>query len=456
MNLVTIAYKSIRQRALASSLTALSVALGVTLMVAVLVINGIIDRMFSQTASGYELIVGPKGSPLQLVLNTVYRLSQPIENLPYRYYLQLKNDPRIEEAVPFALGDVTEEGAFPIVGTVSRYFELDYLPNKRFQIRGHKLSQPFDAVIGAQVARANRWDIGAQFTLVHGGADSGHVHDEKFTVVAVLAPTGTPNDKTVFVNLSGFYLIEGHDKPLDEAIKREADFFGEKLDQEEFQKRLAELKKQGHDHSAHDHSHASHDHHHFHDIPDVQKEVTAVLVRMKGSSYGVRVTRTINFQSELREGLQAQAVNPVQQIRWLMDNIVGNVRTLLVVLTGLIIVVSGVGIFVSIYNSMADRKREIAIMRALGARRETVFAIILTESIILCLGGGILGLLLGHGLVFAAAPIVGAKAGILLDPFAFEPLELVLFPVLLALASLIGFIPGLTAYRTDVAKTLSE
>ena len=105
---------------------------------------------------------------------------------------------------------------------------------------------------------------------------------------------------------------------------------------------------------------------------------------------------------------------------------------------------------------MADRKREIAIMRALGASRQTVFTIILTESAMLCFAGGVLGMVLGHGLVFIAAPIVEARSGFLLDPFAFEPLEVLLLPALIVLASLIGFIPGMTAYRTDVAKTLAE
>lgn len=458
MSLLTIAGKSIRQRALASSLTALGVALGVTLMVSVLVINGIVEKMFNQTASGYDLIIGPKGSPLQLVLNTVYRVSQPIENLPYCYYQQLLNDPRIQEAVPFALGDVTEEGGFPIVGTTSRYFELQYIPGRNFRMTADssRLTHPFDAIIGHRVARVNGWKVGSQFALVHGGADTGHVHEEKFTVVGVLAPTGTPNDKTVFVNLEGFYLIEGHDKPVREAVLRAAEFCEPGASPAELEQRIARLERQiAEEERAHSNGGEGQAHHHRHAIPDVQKEVTAVLVNVKGQPPANAFTM-IQFQAELKEGLQAQAINPVQQIRWLMDNIIGNVRTLLMVLTALIIAVSGVGIFVSIYNSMAERRREIAIMRALGARRRTVFAIILTESILLCAAGGGLGLALGHTLVFAAAPVVEARAGIVLEPFAFEPLELVLFPALLVLASLVGFIPALTAYRTDVARALAE
>ena len=184
--------------------------------------------------------------------------------------------------------------------------------------------------------------------------------------------------------------------------------------------------------------------------------MTAILIQMKGDRVGERVARTMSLSSELNEGVKAQAVNPIVEIRTLMVDVVGNIRTVILVLTSLIIAVSGVGIFVSIYNSMSDRKREIAIMRALGARRQTVFSIILAESIMLCFGGGVLGLLLGHGLVFIAAPIVEARSGFLLNPFAFEPMELVLLPSLIVLASLVGFIPGLTAYRTDVARTLSD
>lgn len=450
MNTLTIAWKSIRQRRVSSLLTALSVALGVTLLVAVLVINDVIDRMFNQTASGYDLIVGAQGSPLQLVLSTVFRVGAPIENLPYRYYTELKKDPRIEEAIPFAIGDVTQKGGFPIVGTIPRYFALDYIPNRPFRINkeGKFLPGTWDAVIGSVVAKQNNWKMGDEFQLVHGSAEAGHIHDEKFKIVGILAPTGTPNDRTVFVNLRGFYQVSGHEKPLDEALKREAAFFGEEFDEEKYKALLKE--NAAHDHSGHDHS----GHDHAHTVPDAQKEVTAILVQMKGDRY--RGFATIKFQSDLAEANQAMAVNPIRQISWLMNNIVGNVRTMLVILTSLIIVVSGVSIFVSIYNSMSDRKKEIAIMRALGAGRSTVFSIILSESVLLCLGGGILGILLGHGLVFIASPIIEARSGLLIDPFGFSSVELILLPILVVLASLVGFIPAMTAYRTDVASTLSD
>ena len=448
MNLATIAWKSIRQRGLASSLTALSVALGVMLMVAVLVIFGILQNTFNQRSINYDLIVGAKGDPLQLVLSTVYHISPPIENLPYRYYLDWKNDKRIESAIPLAMGDVTEQGSFPIVGTIPEFFEIDYAPDRPFLIKGTKFHKPFDAYIGSRVAIENGWGLGAKLKLVHGGADSGHVHNEEFTVVGLLAPTGTPHDKTVYVNLEGFYQIEGHDKPLGEGIKREREFYGEPpLSPEEL---AAEIKKieakfGTHDHAGHDHA----GHNHIHELPMVQKQVTAILLRCKGLTVGPLIA------GELKKGYQAQAVNPIFPMQKLLDQFLRPAMELLVVLTVLIIVVSGIGIFVSIYNSMAARRREIAIMRALGAQRGTVFSIILAESIILCVGGGLLGLALGHGLVFIAAPIVERQTGLIVNPLAFEMKELVLLPALLLLATLVGILPGLTAYRTDVAESLS-
>lgn len=462
MSLLTIAWKSIRQRSLASFLTGLSVALGVALMVAVLVINSIVTKMFNQSGTGYNLLVGPQGSPLQLVLSAVYRIDRPIANLPWDFYEMIDKDPRVDQAVPVAFGDFTEIGGFPIIGTTPQYFKLDVVAGTPFQVPKSQsfLRSTWDAVIGSEVARQNDWGVGTKFKMIHGGRDAtdAHVHDEEFTVQGVLAPTGTPNDRSVFVHLDGFFLIDGHDKPVDEALAKRAIFWN--LSEEETRKKYAAdlatiAEEASHDHSGHDHGHA-------HVVTGLQKEVSAVLLTMatdprsKLPARLQRDTRALNFQNEIKEKYKAQAVSPVEPMRQLLDNLVGNVRLVLLYLTGLIIFVAGVSILVSIYNSMSDRKREIAVMRALGARRETVFLIILAESLLLCVGGGLVGLALGHGIVFIAAPIVEARSGLLINPFAFDPWELVVIPVTILLAGLAGFLPGLTAYRTDVAGALSS
>ncbi|MCY2963431.1 MAG: ABC transporter permease [Planctomycetota bacterium] len=453
MNLFTIAWKSIKQRALASSLTALSVALGVALMVMVMVINGTVTRMFSQSATGYHLVVGAKGSPMQLVLNTIYFMDKPIENLPYKYYEELKKNSAVLHAIPFNLGDTTQDGRFRIVGTIPEYFEVEYIPGKHFEFRdGKALSDGFEAVIGARVARAYGWKIGSEFPIAHGG-NLDDIHAEKFKVVGILAPTGTPNDRAVFIHFDGFYSIAGHEKPLDEARAQDAARnSGEApiilpnpkpiegggvgtvraatdVPKEAAPKPAAAPKK----------------------IASEQKEVTAILLQMKSDTLAYLYAPRIN------KAPVAQAANPIAQIDRLLRDLVGSVRTMLFVLTVLIIIVSGISIFVSIYNSMADRRREIAIMRALGARRNTVFSIIVAEAVLLCMIGWLVGTLLGHALVFVAAPIVEARSDVLIDPWSFEAGEIwYILPGILLLSIVVGLIPGFTAYRVDVARGLQE
>ncbi len=443
MNLVTIAWKSIRQRWLASSLTALSIALGVALMVAVLVINGVVTRMFNQNATGFQLILGAKGSPMQLVLNTIYFLDRPIENVAYLDYIKVKEKNWVAHAIPFALGDTTADGRFRIVGTIPEYFDVEYVPGKKFVLQeGQFLKGTFDAVIGARVARAYGWKVGQKFPIAHGG-NTGDIHDEKFAVAGVLAPTGLPLDRAVFIHYDGFYEIPGHGMTKAEAEAEEK----------------ARLRKGGEimvpavtpedDGPAAKPGVKA-------PISDEQKRVTAILVQMKADRPAYRDAIANLMKPLINKGAVFQAVNPMEQITKLLRDVVGNIRVMLLVMTVLIIIVSGVGIFVSIYNSMADRKREIAIMRALGARRWSVFSIIIAEAVLLCAGGGLLGLLLGHGLVFIASPIVEAKSDIMIDPLFFELQELVILPALLALAVIVGLVPGLTAYRADVAKGLSD
>lgn len=438
MNLVTISWKSVRQRWLASSLTALSIALGVALMVTVLVINGIVTRMFSQSATGYHMVLGAKGSAMQLVLNTIYFMDRPIENVPYKSYLKLKKLNWVKHAIPFNLGDTTADGRYRIVGTIPEYFEVEYVPGKLLKVQsgGRVLESGFDAVIGAKVAKTYGWKVGQKFPIAHGG-NLGDIHDEKFEVVGILEPTGAPIDRAVFIHLDGFYMIAGHEKPMAEVRAQEkARAAGdgelpivvpqETPDDAALSPAAVRM------------------------ISDDQKEVTAILVQTKTDSLAFLM------QSRINKAPTFQAANPIEQIGKLLRDVVGNVRTMLVVMTSLIIVVSGVGIFVSIYNSMSDRKREIAVMRALGARRTTVFSIIIGESVLLCGVGGLAGLLIGHLLVFIAGPIVESRSDILINPWAFELQELAIFPALLVLAVIVGIFPGLAAYRADVARGLSD
>ena len=270
MSLWKIAWRSIQQRALSSSLTGLSMALGVMLVVAVLVAHGVINQSFlNNSGLGYNIVVGAKGGRLDLVLNSVYYLARPVENIPYTYYLEFtegKFKDFTEKAIPLCLGDMYED--FRVIGTTPAFFnELDYGGKKYTFAEGRNFEpdEYYGAVIGATVARETGLKKGSTFQPAHGVGPEAHVHDP-FTVLGVLEPTGTPNDRALFINMEGFYLIPEHAKPVDddapEKPKREDHADGEHA-HEEHAHDHAEMPDEG---EAHEHEHAKDaDEHHAHE-----------------------------------------------------------------------------------------------------------------------------------------------------------------------------------------------
>ncbi|MBC8351977.1 MAG: ABC transporter permease [Planctomycetes bacterium] len=526
MSLWKIAWRSIQQRGLASALTALSMALGVLLVVAVLSIHGVVAQSFNSTSLGYNLIIGAKGGKLQLTLNTVYYLSQPVENIPYEYYLEFteggerrralghsirahvhdaqwdaidtasllgtdglggilvgeslraahadeldlerrgKFGQFSEIAVPLCLGDYF--GQFRVVGTTPDMLnKLKYGP---YGDKAYAFSQGrnfehwntehgyFEAVVGATVAREMNVILGQNISPAHGDPErGGEVHATQFTVVGILKPTGTPNDRAVFINMEGFYLMEDHVKPLPEGE-------GEGTGFADIPGGFAEA---GEEHGHHGHEHGPQE-----PLPVEQREVTAILLRTVASNpfIGVTLPTTIN------EGSVAQCVLPIREITNLFSFIVAPIQAALLGITALVCLVSGISILVSIYNSMSDRKHEIAVMRALGAGRGTVMAVILFESILLSVGGGMIGWIGAHSLmcVPAISDRVEQQTGVPIGFTSFAPPienlellglgpligsvppELLLIPALLLLAVSVGFLPAMAAYRTDVAKSLGS
>jgi len=441
MSLLTIAWRSIQQRRLASCLTAFSMALGVALVVTVVVVHRVVRDSFTAPAGGYHLVVGKKGSKLQLVLNTVYHLQEPIENIPYSVYTDFlperggKYIAYAEFAIPYCLGDNYE--GFRVVGTTPDMFEkLQYANQRRYEFeeggRNFKAENFFEAVIGSGVARQTGLGVGDEFQPTHGVTEEadGHKHDA-FNIVGVLKPTGTANDRALFINMEGFFLLEGH------------------ADTRKAEKEPAE----GDDAAPEDtHLHAENDHagHSHEPLPEEQREVTALLVKARNDVFANHLHNGIN------EGVEAQAVYPIQVVQDFFDKLVKQITTVLKWLAALIIVEAGISILVSIYNSMSDRRREIAVMRALGAGRGTVMNIVLIESILLSVGGGLAGIVLGHGLIGVLSPFIAEQTSVSISFLEFDIIELALIPTLILLAVIIGFLPAVVAYRTDVAKALTS
>ncbi len=451
MSLWKIAWRSIQQRSLASLLTAISMALGVMLVVAVLVVYSVVDHAFHRGGEGYDLIVGPpKGSNLELVLSSIFYVGQPISTLPYSVYQDLYESRiglgSVRMAVPICLGDTYQDKR--VVGTTPAMFnELTYFGDKHYEFaEGQNFGENdfFTAVAGAAAAKQLKLKVGDQFRPTHeagGKSDDKHKHGA-FTVVGILKPTGTPNDNALFVNIEGFYRVGGHAGKAGAALqenKPEA-----KPDDKPDKKPEAESKAQSAA-KAEEH-HDEHDEHEV--IPDSRKQVSAVLV----CTYQESQTRAL--AAEINKRGDSQAAIPAEEISRLFEVIIGNIEVVLLVFAVMIVLVAGIGIMVSIYNSMNDRRHEIAIMRALGARRSTVMMVILLESILLSLGGGLLGLGLGHGLLAVAGPWIAEKVNLPLSMLEFRAVELILIPGLIVLASIVGYLPAVAAYRTDVGKSL--
>jgi putative ABC transport system permease protein len=445
MTLFGIAWRSIRQRLLTSGLTALSLALGVALVVATLVIGGLVrDAFGSGSGLGYNLIVGAKGSPLQLVLNSVYLVSKPIENISWDFYQEfLPADARpdgtagrfagsVATAVPICMGDYYQ--SFRVVGTNAAYFDrLSLGDGRAFSFAGGRNFRDqefFGGVLGSAVAAKLGLRVGDRFAPTH-GADDGLEHDP-FTVTGILARTDTPVDRGVYVNMEGFYLQEGHAKPV-AAGDAEAEHPAPVADQ------AGDFGTAGHPKP----------------LPFAAREVTAILVETASPAGMPAELLAMGLKTTINEGREGQAAEPVREIRTLLDLFVRPLELLLLLVTTLVVIVSAIGILVSMVGSSLERSRDVAVMRALGARRSHVLTTVLLEAVLLAVGGGLAGWLLGHAIVAAIGPLITTNAGVSAGFFSTAPLgELLLVPFLVVLAVLAALLPALAAYRTDVAKWL--
>ncbi|MFM7206082.1 MAG: ABC transporter permease [Planctomycetaceae bacterium] len=459
MSLLGIAWRNIRQRLLTSGLTALSLALGVALVVATLVIGDVVTQAFrSGSGLGYNIIVGAKGSPLQLVLNSVYLVSKPIENVPWTFYEEfLPAEARpdgvagryagsVQTAVPICMGDYFR--GFRVVGTSAAHFDrLTHggppaaLPRWLGRLLGRPVvaaaARPFafaagrtfrddeffGGVLGSEVAARLGLKVGDSFAPTH-GADDGLVHDP-FTVSGILARTDTPVDRGVYVNMEGFYLQEGHAKPVD----------GMPVERRTGRGSAPEVPPPP--------------------LPREQREVTAILVETVSQPGLPAELTAMALKTQINEGRDGQAAEPIREISVLLGLFVRPLQLLLLLVTTLVVIVSAIGILVSMIGSALERSRDVAVMRALGARRGQVLATVLIEAVILALGGGLAGWVLGHGIVAAIGPLITTNAGVSASLLSAAPAaELLLVPALILLAIFAALVPALAAYRTDVARWL--
>ena len=397
MTLLRMALRSLRQHALASTLTTLSLALGAALTVGVLLLAHRARGAFEETALGVQILVaGNKGSRVDALLGTLYHTGRAPGRVALSYVDELRADPRVDYAIPVATGDSV--GGMPLVGTTGDILDrFEPRPGERFRLTGERFDDgPRFAVAGAATGLA----LGAKFTPSHGGmrGDQTHVH-EKFTVVGTLAPTGTAHDRVIWIALDDFLHLSGH-----KGMGR-----GE-----------GEIRA-----------------------------VSAALVKTTSGSPMI-IEPLIK---QINDGTEAQAIRPLLVVSELLG-LFGTARRILVWVSGLVMLVAIVSVAVSLYNTMASRRREFALLRALGAPRRRLLWLVVLEAMVLCLIGSVCGVVIGHGVLTLAAPWVEASAGVRLETGLMLPTEAYFVLAVVGAGSLAGLLPALRAYRVDVARAL--
>lgn len=451
MSFISIVFKNLKKRSLSTILTITSVVLGVAMIIAITVIQAETEKSFSQTSVGYDLILAAKGSQLQTTLNALYHLETSTGIIPYDLYEIAKRDPRVSKAFPLYVGDSYRGNR--VIGT-SYDFLTDAQPRtgQNFSfMSGVNFEEPLQAVLGYDVARRTGLGIGDQIQITHGLAEVApgaepHIHDNApVTIVGILNRSGTANDRVIFTDLYTTHAL--HDPS----------FHIEDFEDE-------------HSEHAHDHDHA-HESDEITDLRDVitLKELDALLVKMVDPAAALQLSGMINYPTPANPLLarnmmrdpffrykdQIMAVIPAMQIMALMS-IVGNAEVVLKYVAWFVIVVALFGLLIAIYNTMEDRKRDIAVMRALGASKRHIFSIIVLEAITICTLGGILGLLGGHTIVSMVTPHLAQVAGIVISSFEINSSQLYYILFVIALGAVAGLIPAFKAYRTDAVRNLSS
>jgi putative ABC transport system permease protein len=409
-----LAIKSLRNRKLTASLTAVSIALSVMLLLGVERIRQESRESFASTVSGTDLIVGARSSPVHLLLFSVLRIGNATNNLRWESYEALTRRPEVAWAIPIALGD--SHRGYRVLGTTPAYFEhFRYSRGRALEFaQGTRFAEARDAVLGADVAEALGYRVGQSIVIAHGAGDvSFSLHEEQpFRVAGVLARTGTPVDRTVHVPLEG--LDDVHAPQADAGV---ADPLA------------AALQQRAREHAR-----------------TPSRTVTAVLVGLKLRGAALSMQRWVNEFPD--EPLTAILPGATLQEVW---EIVGVAERALFAVSVLVVAVGLAGMLVALLTSLSERRREMAILRSVGARPAQVFALLLGEAAFLTLVGIALGVLaLYVGLIIAQSWLT-ARFGLHLAMGWPSAYEAGLILLIAAAGVLIGLVPAYRIYRYSLA-----
>jgi putative ABC transport system permease protein len=407
---------SLLSRRFSTLVTVLTVAVGVALMLVLLSMRDAGKRSLQRGSGNVHLLVSADSSPLTSVLNAIFHARAPARAFSVKRAQELAQHPLIEWAVPIAQGD--NYRGLPVVAAGEGFFtRFNPVPGRPFALEsGHLPTGDFDVILGAQAARQTGLALGERLYVTHGTAGApGHEHDDfPLRVAGILRPTGTSHDRCVFVTLNATWIIHAHD------------FRAARNDPEPATAQT---------------------------LRDTERLITGVLVRAKGRAGGDTPATLPQLFSELRADPSITVASPAQQIDALFA-IVGNVDRILLAVALVVLLSSAVTILLVMHNTMELRRRQIALLRVLGATRGRVFGLVLTEAALIGLAGAALGVLLAFGGAWATAAGIKARLGLVIEP-SVEPLWALGVVALSALlACLAGALPALSAYRASVLSNL--
>ena len=418
MNLIKLSWKHLTFRPLSTGLNVFLLALGLAIITVLLLIQDQFEKKMNQDSAGIDLVVGAKGSPLQLILAGVYHIDFPTGNIPMDEAQKLSRNRLVKNIIPMALGDNYQ--GFRIVGTNHDYVSLYDASLES----GELWQKPFEVVLGAEVAAKSAYNVGDEFLGSHGISIGSHEHDaNRFKVVGVLNSKGNVLDRLILTSIESIWYTH------DEGEAEKTDTTGN------HNQHVIDLTK----------TVASKG------FPKTteSRDLTTLLIQYRNPMAAIQLPRMIN------SGTSMQAASPSFETARLFE-LLGVGITLLQGLAVVIIGISGLGIFIALYNSLKERKYDLAILRAIGASRGQLLLLIFLEGIMLTLMGAVLGILLGH--TFLSVIISQNEQGVVgaLHPWIFLKQELWIVVYALSVGVLASIIPAFAAYQTSIAKQLTK
>ena len=404
MNLLKISVANLKEKKLNSFLSALLLTLGIGMISLLLLLNKQLDEQFRRNIKGIDLVVGAKGSPLQLILSSIYQIDAPTGNVPLAEVNSLRKNPFVKTVIPLSMGDSYQ--GFRIVGTTPKYTE-------HFQAKvaqGNLYNASMEVTIGSKVARNTQLKIGDTFSSSHGLDADGDVHgNRKYVVKGIFEPNGSVVDQLILTRLSSIWDIHEH---------------AEENHQTEKHTSVPEHEDEG-------------------------KQVTSALVQFRNPMGLMTIPRQIN------ENTSMQAALPSIEINRLFSLLGVGIETLRA-LALVIIIIAGVSVFISLYNSLKERKYEMALMLSMGATRTKLFLMLLLEGLMLAIIGFIAGILLSRVGLWLFSRAAEQDFHYSMRQFGILPEEIYLFFAALFIGLLAAALPSLGIYRLNISRTLAE